>query len=132
MVMDYGMSRLGRINFRESTRSPFLAGSGEYPRERSHSEQTAREIDQEVRRIIDEAIENVRQILAARRPALEALAKRLIEREVIDADDLKQIIEDHSPSPQIVPGTAAERKRHAAAEAEAPTAAEPRRAGEEA
>ncbi|HUY33414.1 MAG TPA: ATP-dependent zinc metalloprotease FtsH [Pirellulales bacterium] len=130
MVMDYGMSRLGRINFRESTRSPFLAGSGEYPRERSHSEQTAREIDQEVRRIIDEAIENVRQILATRRPALDALAKRLIEHEVIDAEVLKQIIEDHSPSPQIVPGTAAERKRPAAVEVA--EAAEPRRAGEEA
>ena len=132
MVMDYGMSRLGRINFRESTRSPFLSGSGEFPRERSHSEQTAREIDQEVRRIIDEAIENARQILATRRPALDALARRLMENEVIDAEELKQIIEDHSPSPQIVPGTATERKRPTAAEvAEAP-AAEPRRAGEEA
>src|SRR6185312_6874776 len=40
MVMEYGMSRLGRINFRESGRSPFLAGSGDFPRERSHSEQT--------------------------------------------------------------------------------------------
>ena len=133
MVMDYGMSRLGRINFRESARSPFLAGSGEFPRERSHSELTAREIDQEVRRIIDEAIENARQILATRRPALDALARRLIENEVIDADELKQIIEDHSPSPQIVPGTAAERKRPTAAEvAEAPAAGEARRAGEEA
>ncbi|HEV3024979.1 MAG TPA: ATP-dependent zinc metalloprotease FtsH, partial [Pirellulales bacterium] len=133
MVMDYGMSRLGRVNFRESTRSPFLAASGEFPRERSHSEQTAREIDQEVRRIIDEAIDAVRQILAARRPALEALAKRLIEREVIDADELKQIIEANSPSPQIVPGTAAERKRPALIEvAEAEPAGETRRIGEEA
>ena len=31
MVMDFGMSRLGRVNFRESNRSPFLAGGGEFP-----------------------------------------------------------------------------------------------------
>jgi cell division protease FtsH len=111
MVMDYGMSRLGRVNFRESQRSPFLAGSGDFGRERGHSEQTAREIDQEVHRIINEAIEKVRRILASRRPALVGLAQRLIEREVIDADELKQIIEENSPSPQIVPGTGADRRR---------------------
>ncbi|HUY90922.1 MAG TPA: ATP-dependent zinc metalloprotease FtsH [Pirellulales bacterium] len=111
MVMDYGMSRLGRVNYRESNRSAFLAGSADAPRDRTHSEQTAREIDEEVQRILDEALEKVRQILQARRPALVGLAKRLIEREVIDADELRQIIEDNSPSPQIVPGTAAERKR---------------------
>ncbi|HEX7450600.1 MAG TPA: ATP-dependent zinc metalloprotease FtsH [Pirellulales bacterium] len=115
MVMDYGMSRLGRINFRESARSPFLAGSGDLPRERSYSEHTAREIDSEVQRIIDEAIEKVRTILGSRKPALIGLAKRLIEREVIDADELRQIIEENSPSPQIVPGTTS-RKRPLAAE----------------
>ncbi|HVX63705.1 MAG TPA: ATP-dependent zinc metalloprotease FtsH [Pirellulales bacterium] len=110
MVMDYGMSRLGRVNFRESSRSAFLAGA-EGPRDRSHSEQTAREIDKEVHRIIDEALAKVRKILLDRKPALIGLAKRLIEREVMDADELRQIIEDNSPSPQIVPGTDAERKR---------------------
>ncbi|HWB07781.1 MAG TPA: ATP-dependent zinc metalloprotease FtsH [Pirellulales bacterium] len=111
MVMDYGMSRLGRINLRESGRSPFLSGSGEFPRERSYSEQTAREIDKEVQRIIEEAIERVRRILESRRPALVGLAKRLIENEVIDADELRQIVEENSPSPQIVPGTTTDRKR---------------------
>jgi cell division protease FtsH len=113
MVMDYGMSRLGRTNFRESSRSQFLAGAMEPPRERSHSEQTAREIDQEVKRILDEAIDKTRHILETRRDSLEALAKRLIEREVIDADELKSIIDANSRSPVIVPGTT-ERKRVAA------------------
>ncbi len=111
MVMDYGMSRLGRVNYRESTRSPFLAGSGEPPRERTHSEETAREIDQEVRRIVDESIEQTRHILETRREALEALARRLIEKEVIDADELKTIIDAHSRGPVIVPGTDWGRKR---------------------
>ncbi|HEX4130334.1 MAG TPA: ATP-dependent zinc metalloprotease FtsH [Pirellulales bacterium] len=110
MVMDYGMSRMGRVNYRESARSPFLAG-GEAPRERSHSEQTAREIDEQITSIINVALERVRRMLETRRPALEALAQRLIEREVIDSDELRQIIEENSPAPQIVPGTGAERKR---------------------
>ncbi len=118
MVMDYGMSRLGRVNFRESNRSPFLAGSGDMQREHSHSEQTAREIDEEVKRIIDESFEKVRHILETRMSSLQALSARLIEKEVIDSDELKQIIEANSPSPQIVPGTTTERKRQATEAAE--------------
>lgn len=116
MVMDYGMSRMGRVNFRESNRSPFLSGSMEMPRERSHSEHTAREIDQEVKRIIDGGIEKVKHILATRRASLEALAKKLVEKEVVDADELKAIMEATSTSPLIVPGTDGDRKRLAAAD----------------
>ena len=68
----------------------FLAGSGDYPRERSHSEQTAREIDEEItpdhRRV---AATKPGGILEARRQALVALAERLIEKEVIDNEELK-------------------------------------------
>ncbi len=120
MVMDYGMSRLGRVNYRESSRSPFLSSGGEMTREHSHSEQTAREIDQEVKRIIDESMEKVRHILETRVASLRALSSRLIEKEVIDSDELKRIIEENSSSPVIVPGTAAERRRFA------PEASEPR------
>jgi cell division protease FtsH len=112
MVMDYGMSKLGRVNFRESNRSPFLAnGMTDMARPRTHSEHTAREIDEEVARIIAESMEKVRHILAARKISLEALAKRLIEREVIDSDELQDVIEETSPSPLIVPGTATDKKR---------------------
>ncbi len=116
MVMDFGMSRLGRVNYRESSRSPFLATDGEFQREHSHSEQTAREIDQEVKRIIDESMEKVRRILETRMASLRALSARLMEREVIDSDELKAIIEANSPSPLIVPGTQTGRKRAAPAE----------------
>jgi cell division protease FtsH len=123
MVMEYGMSRLGRVNYRENGRSPFLAGTMEMPRERSHSEQTAREIDEEVKHIVDEGIEKVRHILGLRRKSLEALAKRLIEIEVIDAVELKQIIDDNSSSPLIVPGTV-NTPRRLAPPAEQPAAGE--------
>ncbi len=119
MVMDYGMSRLGRVNYRESGRSAFLGGHDEIPRERTHSEQTAREIDQEIQHFVERSQTNVRQILEDRRDALVALAERLIEKEVIDNEELKEIIEANSPSPMIVPGTDAQPKRTAAEEAEA-------------
>ncbi len=104
MVMEYGMSRMGRVNYRDSGRSVFLSSSPDEVARR-FSEQTAREIDQEIHRIINESIEKVRHILDHRRPALEALAERLIEVESIDAEVLREIIERTSPGPSIVPGT---------------------------
>ena len=63
MVMDFGMSRLGKVNYRESRRSAFLTGIDDLPRERSHSEQTSREIDEEISRIVATSLESVRGIL---------------------------------------------------------------------
>jgi cell division protease FtsH len=105
MIMDFGMSRLGRVSYRESTRSPFLAVTGGDERLRTHSEKTAREIDEEVRRLIDESIEKVRHILETRRPALDAITQRLMDVESIDADELHRIIKESDPAPRIVPGT---------------------------
>ena len=105
MVTQYGMSRLGRVNYRESNRSPFLA-SGMEENGHAFSEKTAREIDEEVKRIIDEAIEKVRHILDVRRQALIALTDRLMEVESVDSMELKQIVDENSAGPVVVPGTA--------------------------
>src|SRR5262245_49607665 len=78
MVMDYGMSGMGRVNFRESSRNPFLATGNDYQREHGHSEQTAREIDEEVKRIIDESLAKVKHILESRMASLRALSARLM------------------------------------------------------
>jgi cell division protease FtsH len=104
MVMEFGMSHMGRVNYRERGRSVFLPGVEDF-RDRSHSEQTAREIDEEIKRIISESLEKARSILEARRKALEALAERLIEKETIDNEELREIVEANSPSVKIVPGT---------------------------
>jgi cell division protease FtsH len=105
------MSKLGRVNYRESNRSPFLI-SGDMPRSQHHSEQTAREIDEEVRRIIDDGLRLTKQILESRRDALVAVSRALMKQEVIDATQLKRLIEENSSSPMIVPGTGADgRKR---------------------
>jgi len=115
MVMDFGMSKLGRINFRDSNRNPFLVSALEMPRSQHHSEQTAREIDQEVRRILDEGLNRTRHILESRRAALEAISLQLIKQEVIDSTELKRLIETNSPSPMIVPGTDFDGKRRTSA-----------------
>ena len=125
MVMDFGMSRLGKVNFRENHRSPFLAGGDEVARERSHSEQTSREIDQEIARIVGDSLAKVRTILESRRKTLVALAERLIEKEVIDNEELRQIIESSSPSVMIVPGTDETAGRRTAEES---SATEPKKA----
>ena len=105
MVMQYGMSELGRVNFKQDRSSPFLAGSSGALSSRMYSEETAREIDNEVNRIIDEALERVRKILRERKAALVALTDRLIEVESVESLELKQIIDDNSPGPLLVPGT---------------------------
>ncbi len=124
MVMEFGMSRLGRVNYRESSRSDFLSGA-EAVRERHHSEQTAREIDEEIKRILDDAVEKTRHILETRFKALDALSQALLEKEVIDTDELKRIIEANSPSPVIVPGTSSTPKRATAAKPDVPEADAP-------
>jgi len=105
MVTEYGMSSLGRVHYGQARRSPFLSGSFEEDSGHSYSQRTARQIDAEIKRIIDKAIERVRKILEARQDALEAITQRLIQVESIDAAELRQIIDEHSPGPVLAAGT---------------------------
>lgn len=104
MVTEFGMSRLGRVHFRGRNQSAFLAGA-ENGSDHGCSEETSREIDLEVSKIINDSTEEVRTILESRRGALEAVAQKLIEKEMIDGSELRQLLELHSPGPQLVPGT---------------------------
>jgi cell division protease FtsH len=105
MVKQFGMSRLGRVCFGENSGSQFLAGSFGSEPQKDYSEHTAREIDMEVRGILEAATDEVRSILSARRSGLEAVARRLIETEVLDGGELRQILDLESPGPKLVPGT---------------------------
>ena len=104
MVMDYGMSELGRISYRESNRAAFLATTGD-ERVHAHSEQTAQRIDASISRIVDESLNHVREILMTRKDALIALAEELMIVESVDGNELQRIMEESSPSPRVVPGT---------------------------
>jgi cell division protease FtsH len=93
MVMEYGMSRtLGALNYRGVPRSQFMPSADGAGEAHLYSEDTAREIDQEVRGIVDGTYERVRGILEADRPILEVLAQRLLEREVVDEAELREIM----------------------------------------
>lgn len=105
MITEFGMSaKLGRVHYSESRSSPFLAGSGTAA-DYSHSEETIREIDLEIRRIIDAAYETAYDILVTRRPAMEHITRELLEREVIDANQLQAILDQYKTGPQLKPGT---------------------------
>ena len=93
MVKAYGMSeKLGTITLERERQPQFLqlpvaSEKGDY------SEETAREIDCEVRRIIDEQYERVRRLLEDKKAALQQGARLLLEREVITGAELKAIME---------------------------------------
>lgn len=118
MVKEFGMSRLGRVHFRGASGAAFLPGASDDGSEQGFSENTAREIDVEVRKIIDDATEEVRAILQSRRAALEAVAQLLIEKEVIDGAELRQLLEQNNPGPKLVPGTLVRETRTIAPEAD--------------
>ena len=104
MVTEFGMSpKLGRVRYSERVRSPFLGT--DVANDSVHSEETIREIDLEVRRIIDACGKTVFEILTNRRPVLEQMSRELLECEVMDADHLRKIIDQHKTAPQLSPGT---------------------------
>lgn len=106
MVKEFGMSPLGRIYYHEKGGSAFLPGAPSLDGQREYSEQTACAIDREVGKIIDTATEEVRTLLRTNRTALEAVARRLLDKEVIDGDELRQLIGEH-PAVELAPPSAA-------------------------
>jgi len=105
MVMEFGMSaKLGRVNYRESKRSPFLKGAVQGGAS-SHSEETLREIDLEVRRIVDENMVMAREAVAGQRDVLEQITRELMEREIMNAEELQAILDQHKTGPKLKPGT---------------------------
>jgi cell division protease FtsH len=93
MVMEYGMSReLGPVNLAGPRRNQFMQADGGHPGPPSYSEDTAREIDREIRGLIDGTYERVRVILTEDRAVLETLAQALLEREVVDEAELREIM----------------------------------------
>ncbi len=91
MVCEYGMSRLGPLTFGKKEEQIFLGR--EIAQHRDFSEETARQIDLEVRRLIDEAYQSAHQILDSNRDVMHRIAAALLERETIDAEEVRLLIE---------------------------------------
>jgi cell division protease FtsH len=95
MIKAYGMSeRLGRVSF-EAEQQPLFLHAGQGSGEGDYSEATARDIDAEVRRIIEAQYERVMSILTARREVLQEAAAVLIRKETISGDELDAIAAAH-------------------------------------
>jgi cell division protease FtsH len=91
MVCEYGMSRLGPLTFGKKEEQIFLGR--EIAQHRDFSEETARQIDLEVRRLIDEAYQSAHTIVETNADAMHRIAAALLERETIDAEEVRMLIE---------------------------------------
>jgi cell division protease FtsH len=91
MVMRYGMSeRLGPRVFGHDRSMPFLGR--EFSSEPDYSDEIAREIDDEIRRVVEEAHQTARGLLTERRDALDRISKVLLERETIEAKEFERLL----------------------------------------
>jgi cell division protease FtsH len=91
MVAHWGMSeRLGPVAYRTSEEHPFLGR--EIYEQREFSEHTAQVIDEEVSRILHEAADQAQRLLAEHRQKLDAIARALEEKEVLDDVEIKELI----------------------------------------
>jgi cell division protease FtsH len=102
MVTEYGMSEaLGAVNYDGSRGSKFL--DTPFMNERGpHSEDTAQKIDAEVKQILDGAHNEARRLLRERRDALEEVSNLLLQKEVIEGDELRALL---GPAPPKQPDT---------------------------
>ncbi len=96
MVKEYGMSqRLGALAFEPERRPLFLSTGDGLTGGKPYSEETAREIDEEVKRIVDETEAHARDILTKRGEDLKAIAQRLLDKEVLEGEELQTLLGDH-------------------------------------
>jgi cell division protease FtsH len=115
MVCEWGMSELGPLAYGKKDEAIFLGR--EIAQHRDFSEDTAVQIDKEVKRIVNGAYDRARNILSSNRDVLERIAQALLEREVIDASEVKLLMEGkplpekpRTPPPQAPPAPSVDPK----------------------
>jgi cell division protease FtsH len=120
MVTRWGFSEeLGMVSYGENQEEVFLGHS--VSRQQNISEETARKIDAEIKRLVEAGLAEAQQILEAKRDALETLAQGLLEYETLTGDEIKNLLAgkppvrdafDTTPAPKAsaVPSTKAKTK----------------------
>jgi cell division protease FtsH len=101
MVCEWGMSTLGPLTFGKKEEQIFLGR--EIAQHRDYSEDTAIKIDLEVRRLVDEGYGRAKSLLSDSRDVLTRIANALLEREVLDANEIKMIVEGKELPPIKLP-----------------------------
>ncbi len=109
MVTEFGMSDvLGAVNYNGNRRAAFLENPFA-PERGNYAEDTAQKIDAEVKRILSAAHDTARRVLRERRDVLDRVSERLLDKEVIEAEELKQLMgpippkEPDAVTPEIPP-----------------------------
>jgi cell division protease FtsH len=103
MITQWGMSeRMGPIQYGEREEMIFM-GRG-ISENRNYSDKVAQEIDEEVRRLVDEAYQRTHQILVTHRDKLDAVSMRLLEVETLHAPEFEAIMRGELPSDSSKPG----------------------------
>ena len=98
MVTRYGMSKLGARTFGKKDELIFLGR--EMHEDRNYSEETARSIDAEVSRFIDEAFNRATAVLKEKRVVLDRIANTLLEKETIEKDEFDALVKEATtPAP---------------------------------
>ncbi len=92
MVTAWGMSdKLGNMAYGKNQENVFMGR--DFGHQRDYSEQVAFEIDEEMKRIVDEKYEEAKNLLSSHRDMLEAIAKELLDKETIDAEEFQNIMD---------------------------------------
>ncbi|HEX6123646.1 MAG TPA: ATP-dependent zinc metalloprotease FtsH [Ktedonobacterales bacterium] len=105
MVTEFGMSsRIGPLALGHKEEAVFLGR--DFAEQRNYSEETAREIDEEVREIVQRAKDTAQRVLTEHRARLQLISDKLIEQEVLDGPEFEELFT--CPVPSEVEGTLAE------------------------
>ncbi len=92
MVKEYGMTdRFGPLTF-EKERRPLFLDMGLSGGTKEYSEDTARQIDEEIKRFIDDAYKKVRELLTSNQERLRTLTAALLEKETLEGDEIRKIL----------------------------------------
>ena len=94
MVTEYGMSSLGPVQFEHRSESVFLGR--DYNNSKNFSDQVALQIDQEVKKIIDECYSQAKQIVKDEEKLIEVLAETLMTKETLTKEEIEKLVEENS------------------------------------
>jgi cell division protease FtsH len=94
MVCEWGMSELGPVTFGKKEEAIFLGR--EFAQHQDFSEATAVEIDREVKRILDKAYNQAKEIITTHKSSLDRIARKLLERETLDGLEVNDILREET------------------------------------
>jgi cell division protease FtsH len=110
MVCEWGMSELGPLSFGKKEEQIFLGR--EISQHRDYSEETAIRIDEQVKKLVQGCYDTAAAIIDERADALAKIAETLLEREILDGDEVMQIVRGETLAPFAASGTGKDAEEH--------------------